>query len=875
MLLVMVCFCFIFPGPNSAFAATSPTIWYVSQDGTGDGTSWKNASGSLRLTIAKAQASDEIWVAKGEYMEAIELKRPVELYGGFQGYEPERSWRDPQTHITVIDATAKNQSVITIDGIENTIIDGFTVRSGKSAKGGGIFYRNVASGTLRRCIVTDNHATLEGGGVYCENASPRLVNCTIVGNFAETGCGLFANFSSPHIVNCILWNRKPDIDYVPRNDPELPTDPKPVVEYSLVKLPYEGSNNIEGDVYPMFADPLNQDFTLKPGSPCIDMGARELKVKVENTTLEPLPRLYVSNNPIISSPTDEFHTITEAIDYSFWVFRFSSEIWVAPGTYEENIALHDNMTIYGGRNKSDASSKQPYIPDPSQTILIGTKANEYHTVSIQNVDNTTLQGFTITNNNSDKIGNGAGLYYAYSEFSKLSDCIIKDNAAVYNGAGLNAFYSTVEIEDCAFTNNTAANGAGVYCFHSGIGLNNCDFSDNVSFVNGGAAFIKHSSALVVDSSFTVNDAASGGALYLVDSLPWPNSMVLQGCYIAHNFAAVGGGGVICDNASPLIEGCVIFSNYTDQKAGGIGIHNISDATLTNNLFIFNQARYGGGLFIDKSSPLVTCCDFFFNDAVFNGGGIQCQKQSDPQIIACLFWDNWGFEKGGAVYSSDAQPTLANCVLANNYSAIGGGLYCDNESHADVINCSIVDNYASKGTGLFASKWSIPSVTNCIFWNYDNDIHKDFGYLIVNYSCIKEGFEGTDNITSNPLFEDARKGNYELQLKSPCNDAGADNEVYYDHSLPPGKKGPRNDMGYTGGGYNYLWDIPAKRYPISVEYLTDSHSSRKIRGTHLNDIISKDVSTSNGLFHFSLLWHRQSLEAKDVMELMAKYRKFRP
>ena len=54
-----------------------------------------------------------------------------------------------------------------------------------------------------------------GGGVYCREASPTLINCTIMGNVSlpinGRGGGLFCEEnSSPTLINCLITNNRAD-----------------------------------------------------------------------------------------------------------------------------------------------------------------------------------------------------------------------------------------------------------------------------------------------------------------------------------------------------------------------------------------------------------------------------------------------------------------------------------------------------------------------------------------------------------------------------------------------------------------------------------------------------------------------------------------
>ncbi|MEO5966998.1 MAG: hypothetical protein ABIP69_01955, partial [Ferruginibacter sp.] len=82
-----------------SLSASAQTIRYVTQNGTGNGSSWLNASGNLQLMINSSVAGDQVWVAGGTYKTAYRpdnmsntnpndrvntflLKKDVKIYGG-------------------------------------------------------------------------------------------------------------------------------------------------------------------------------------------------------------------------------------------------------------------------------------------------------------------------------------------------------------------------------------------------------------------------------------------------------------------------------------------------------------------------------------------------------------------------------------------------------------------------------------------------------------------------------------------------------------------------------------------------------------------------------------------------------------------------
>ena len=127
--------------------------------------------------------------------------------------------------------------------------------------GGGIYF-GTSTPSIVNSIINGNSAT-SGAGMFFDSSSSlsSVTNCTIVRNTANVdGGGLYCQNSSPIIVNSILW----------QNSPEEIIGSNPTVTYSDVTGGYTGTGNI--DANPLFMDIEGQDFHLKSTSPCIDVG---------------------------------------------------------------------------------------------------------------------------------------------------------------------------------------------------------------------------------------------------------------------------------------------------------------------------------------------------------------------------------------------------------------------------------------------------------------------------------------------------------------------------------------------------------------------------------------------------------------------------
>jgi predicted outer membrane repeat protein len=115
------------------------------------------------------------------------------------------------------------------------------------------------------CIINGNSAK-EGGGIYFDESSAfsNLTNCTVVRNTATAnGGGLYCKNTSPKIINSILWEDSPQEVYNEGTG-------DPTITYSDVYGGYAGTGNI--DAHPLFVSTAQQDYHLKVGSPCVDVG---------------------------------------------------------------------------------------------------------------------------------------------------------------------------------------------------------------------------------------------------------------------------------------------------------------------------------------------------------------------------------------------------------------------------------------------------------------------------------------------------------------------------------------------------------------------------------------------------------------------------
>ena len=190
-------------------------IIYVSPDGTGDGSSWQQATSELQLAIYKCHVGDyTVWVKEGHYYGffankyAFNLTRGCQLYGGFKGDEPfdyDLSLRDFDAHPSVLDGNQVQGvvDVVTFSEHDRVLIDGFTIQNGNASPGGG--FRSINTVTIRNCKICHNYSNSYGGGLtQSSNINGTLIveDCEFFDNEARTNGGAIYDYGRATFRRC-------------------------------------------------------------------------------------------------------------------------------------------------------------------------------------------------------------------------------------------------------------------------------------------------------------------------------------------------------------------------------------------------------------------------------------------------------------------------------------------------------------------------------------------------------------------------------------------------------------------------------------------------------------------------------------------------
>ncbi len=288
------------------------------------------------------------------------------------------------------------------------------------------------------------------------------------------------------------------------------------------------------------------------------------------------------------------------------------------------------------------------------------------------------------------------------------------------------------------------NGGAIQITDPNIVFGNMLFQNNQS-PNGGV-INNESYTTFYNCEFLNNTSSNGGAIRNAGEISCKN------CVFKNNYGSNGG-------AVAFGYGTFIDSLFEDNSSNNGGAMNNVAGDFQNCRFISNHS-YNGGALTGVGGSFFDCL-FMYNSAI-NGGAVE---QSQGVFVNCEFSYNNADTNGGAV--ADSSGTFVNCIVANNNSNINGGGVSG--GNTDFTNCTIADNTAGiSGGGISGNA----NINNSIVWGNRAGTWADHinGWAQVNYSAIEGGWNGTQNITNDPMFDVTIRSDYELQAGSPCIDA---------------------------------------------------------------------------------------------------------
>jgi parallel beta-helix repeat protein len=686
--------------PQIVTVKLSIPIITVKADGTGD-------YPTIQAAINVATTGDEIVLQPGTY--TGDGNRDIDFLG---------------KAITVRSENGPNNCIIDCNGTEaephrgfcfhsgedaNSVVDGFTITNGYVASteydecGGGI-YCEESSPTITNCTFSGNSVYGEryglGGGMYNFNSSPIVTNCTFSGNSAygeSRGCGggmCNRERSNPTVTNCTFSSNSGGGMYNQyRSSPTVTNCTFSGNTGGGMSNQYRSNPTVTNCIFSGNSRPNGNGGAIH----CLD-----------------------SSSPVITNCT--FNGNSAASGGGIYC-GFLCATTIKDCIINNNSAIGDGrFGGSGGGIYSNASYSDINIVIINSQINQNSAYNGGGICCLTN-SNLTIKGCTINDNEGGGINCG--------DYGNDSNLTIIDSAICGSrGGGIRFYGENLIITDCVINGNSA----------------------EVAETYGGGIFSAANNSTITDSEICNNLArgyeSEGGGIYARNYMGEGAKLIITNSAINGNIVEgnqlSNGGGILCSTASALIADCNINNNAA--KIGG---------TKTG------YGGYGGGIYFDAGSPIITKCKISGNMA--SDGGISCVQSSN---------------------------TITDCLINGNLSPNKGfcsGVYCTGGSTA-INNCTIVGH---SSYGIEAGK---VTVTNSIlYYNGYGRCGKPQipGSAVVTYSDVQtyryyeEPWPGIGNIIADPCFVESGhldanylwvEGDYHLLLESPCINAGDPNYV---------------------------------------------------------------------------------------------------
>ncbi len=733
----------------------------------GDGHTWATAKATVTAGLAACASGDQVWVAKGTYLGCIVLVNGAALYGGFPSGGGAWSSRNSKTNVTVLDGNQGGSVVTSPSGANaTTVIDGFTIRNGKSSTDGGGIFCYSSSPTISNNTITANSVNVTrgvGGGIWCNGSSPMISGNTIVQNSSISGAGIYCTVSSPTITNNIITGNS------------AAGGPGGGISCSSCSLTI--SNNTIA---------ANSTSTIGGGIYCYSCNTLD----IHNNTITANSAITdgggiccSSSSGTISNNTITANSATNS-GGGIYCLACSSGVTISYNTIVANSA------VTNGGGADCESSVQTFFTN----VITGNSA----TIGGGIYCNTTADCYWCVANNTitgNSASAGGGIYTSASYGPMLFNNIVSFNTSgifnlgsspvlmdncVYNPGGAN--YSgvpagtgdiqvdpmlvSVEYGQVRIQPDSPCIDAG-WIWQQGVDMDGQPRQgphvDIGAYESEGTTWTF--TPVVVRVSPAGNDsndgsswalakrtvqaginAASlaGGEVWVAAGAYNGNTVLTAYAYLYGGFAGteISRGQRNWNANATILDGGGSGSVVTAQTGCNLTVSGIDGFTIRNG-----KAASGGGIYCPSSSPTICNNTITGNGASANGGGIFCGYSSaliSDNIIAA----NSAIGGGGGICCCSSSPTISNNTIAANSGSDGGGIYGDSSS-ATISNNIVAFN----SSGLY----EINGRNNCVY--------NPSGY---NYSGLPAG---TGDISADPVFVDMAAGDYDITAGSPCIDAG--------------------------------------------------------------------------------------------------------
>jgi parallel beta-helix repeat protein len=323
---------------------------------------------------------------------------------------------------------------------ENSVVDGFTIKNGYTAFGGGILCEQT-SPTITNCTFSGNSF----GGICCEYSSTTITNCSLAENI---GSAIYSLHSTLTVTNCII------------------------------------TNNTDCDDGAIFCSDCNLTITncTITGNPSVGIGCHQCTGTISQST--------------VTDNHGDDHGGISCVDCNLSITDCtisgnSGEGGGGINCWNSTLTLADstisNNTARGGGGICGIYCWES-SPGITRCTIVGNSAGLGGGIHCE-TSSPTITDCTISDNSAR---DGGAIYSFYSSSLTTTNCTISSNSAS-NGGGIYMRGGNSIISNCIISGNISyktgigphGEGGGIFCWESASTIINCTITGNTASKGGG------------------------------------------------------------------------------------------------------------------------------------------------------------------------------------------------------------------------------------------------------------------------------------------------------------------------------------------------------------------------------------------------------
>ena len=610
-------------------------------------------------------------------------------------------------------------------GISDSIVQNCIIARNSASESGG----GIFWSTVQNCIISGNSASESGGGA-CEGT---LQNCIISGNSATNGGGV----SGGIVQNCIISGNSA-------------TNGGGVSEGKVQNCTITGNSARKGGGIIAGHETINNNIIYNNHAEFYPNYYINNDDVFEYNCTTPLPFVGIGNitdNPILF---DSGHISLDSPCVGAGKINYSIGVDIDGDSWQNPPAIGCDQPVTG-------------LHTGKLSVSIFTKYNKI-TTGYSNYFFASILGNASQNLWSFDTGvtweNTLGGFYSWDTPETYKVILKAFNETYPAGVSATVIVEVVE-KQIYYVNKNNPSPVPPYIFWETAATNiqaAVDVTENLGdivLVTNGTYYLTNEITITNNNNIIVK-SVNGAANTIIDGNNAVRCFYLNSENTIDGFTITNGtGGVYCPYGG-IIKNCIINGNSANSYGGGVRC--FEGGLIQNCTISGNSARWGGGVFFNDGGIIQNCmisensafgsggggiyfsgggihsCTISGNSTSSSGGGVYFA--GNGIIQSCIISENSaGFNSGGVSSSSGNKSLIQDCTITENSAFNGiGGVSC-----YTIQNCTINKNSARWGGGIDCNM-----IQNCIISGnsaYDGDDGGGFGKTIQNCTITENSASG--------------------------------------------------------------------------------------------------------------------------------------